>query len=435
MSGKGGTSVSGMRAPGGSKRGDARAEPRKRFQLGWIVHLFILILAALLWWIARDMVSVTKTLNEAGRVRFEVSDELKDDWRVMSGSELSVTLEASGPTKEINDFATELDQSPGRFAYRYVITSGDIENLRVNSRNQVTLNADIRKFQATGESVAPPELNVRPLLSGDARFVVVLERYITRPAQIELGASKTGEVQVQNDSGQMEAWTFEASEKLDTPINVYGPASQVDSITDAEGVAHPKVSIDATQMLQNLAETSGKSTLSLVSGPDIITTLPIVPTPMVEVREDADNRRDGAPIVVAQVPVAFHFTRLQNYENVSDNFPVNVVLPNWLARMGARVENLATTLQVDMKVLRGQIHNFSPNTNNVKVMLNLSSLKQQDVEIETIEGTDQKRIVVTNAYYSLDVNTERLTYKFASDLVTPAQYLPISEEISIVWTE
>jgi hypothetical protein len=430
---KGSTSVSGQRVSGGSRRGDTRRETRRRVSFGWTVHIFILVLAVLLWWIARDMVSVTKTLNDAGRVRIEVSEELKGKWRVLSDDELPVTLEVAGPTKEINDFASELDQSPGRFAYLYEVTASDIENLRVNSRHQVTLNVDIRKFEPTGEAVVPPELNVRPVLSGEAKFEVVLEKYISRPARIDLGDDRTGDVQVQNENGQLETWSFEASEKLDSPIEVYGPASLVDTITDSNGIAHPKVSIDAAQMLKNLAETTGKTMLTLVSGPDIISTLPIVPTPLVEVREVKETPEGETPIALAQVPIAFHFSRLQNYENVSGDFPVNVVLPNWLARKGARVENLKTSLQVDMKVLRSQINNF--NANHVKVLLNLSSLKQQDVEIESIDGTNQKRIVVTNAYYSLDINTERLTYKFASDLVTPEQYLPISEEIRIVWTE
>lgn len=431
MTTKGSTSVSGQRVAGGSRRGDTRREPRRRIGLGWTVHVFILLLAVLLWWIARDMVSVTETLNDAGRVRIEVSEELQGQWRVLSEEEVPVTLEVSGPTKEISDFASELDQSPGRFAYRYVVTAGDIANLRVDSRHQVRLNVDIRKFEPTGEAIVPPELKVRPLLSADTQFEVVLEKFVMRSARIDLGEARTGDVQVQNENGQMETWAYEASVKLDAPVEVYGPASRVDSITDANGIAHPKVSIDAAQMLRNLAETSGKTMIELVRGRDVITMAPLVPSRLVEVREVRGV--DARPAPIEQAPVGFHFSQLQNYEDVSGDFPVNVVLPNWLASKGARVENLKSSVQVDMKVLRSQINNFSAA--NVKVLLNLASLDPDDVETETVEGTNRKRIVVTNAYYSLDINTDRLTYKFASDLVTPAQYLPISQEISIVWTE
>lgn len=77
MSGSGGTSVSNMRPPAGaSRRGDTRRMGERRIGLGWSVHIVILALAVLLWWIARDMVSVTRTLTDAGRVHFTLSEEL-----------------------------------------------------------------------------------------------------------------------------------------------------------------------------------------------------------------------------------------------------------------------------------------------------------------------------------------------------------------------
>ena len=49
------------------------------------------------------------------------------------------------------------------------------------------------------------------------------------------------------------------------------------------------------------------------------------------------------------------YTRLQDYVQVSREFPVEIVFPNWLAQKGARVDNLPDSVPVDMKVLIEQI--------------------------------------------------------------------------------
>ena len=435
MSTSGGTSVSNMRAPGASRRGETRRAERRRIGLGWGVHIVILGLAVLLWWIARDMVSVTQQLQDAGRVRFEISEELKGEWRVLSQSTLPISLEVSGPTKEINDFAAELDQSPGRFAYRYLINTSDIENLDVNSRQQITLTADIRKFEVTGEASVPPELTVRPMGS-ERVFQVTLERFVTRPAYIDLGSSGKGRIQVKaSDSTQPpRPYSYVAIPKPAHPIEVRGPASLVEAITDPDRRARLQVSIDAMQALENFARNNQQTVEQVLQQGSLVSNMQLLPIEGVEVRERYKDEQGAEQTrAVSLVNVRINYTPLQDYVQVTRDFPVEIVLPNWLAQKSARVENLPTLVKVDMKVLSSQQTSF--NENNVHVRLDLGSLSRNELtDVESIEGTALKRGKVLNWYYSLQINTDRLTYEFVSDRVTAENYLPIGE-ITIVWSE
>lgn len=428
MSGGGNTSISNMRAPSGaSRRGDTRRVDRRSIGLSWGVHIVILALAVLLWWIARDMVSVTRTLTDAGRVHFSLSEELSGKWRVFSDKELPISLEVSGPTKEINDFASDLEQSPGRFAYQYEISAADLSNLEVNSRRQVTLIVDLRRVEATGEAVAPSELNVRPQAENRV-FEVVLEEYVKRDAFFDLGDTAKGQIQVSlPKEGRVETRSYTYSAEVENKnIEVYGPYSLVDDLIDQRGRARLRMSIDAKQALENLARTEGEP-IEDVLRREVVSVVPLVPIEGVIVRS-AETARP-----ITEVAVRLKFDRQQDYVQVSRDFPVEIVLPNWLAQKSARVENLPSFVKVDMKVLSSQQTSFTEN--NVHVRLDLSSLQRNDLaNAETIEGTGLKRARVLNWYYSLDINTDRLTYEFISDRVTAEQYLPIGE-ITIVWTE
>jgi len=428
MSGSGQTSVSGMRAPGASRRGETRRQERW-VGFRWSVHLVILALAVLLWWIARDMVSVNQQLKDAGRVRFELTEELQGEWRIFSQAQLPVTLDVAGPTKEINEFAAELDQNPGRFAYRYEIGPADIAQLQPDRRHQVQLTVDIRNFKATSEAVVPAELRVRPL-GGERVFVVTLERFIQRDAAVDLGSSAKGQIQVNINrrDGRIEtrAYSYGAEVKLERPVEVWGPASLVEANTDAAGHARLRVSIDARQVLENFAKSENLTIEQVLEQGSVVSIVQLLPIDGVEVR-DKEQRRP-----VATVPVKLTYNRLQDYVPVSREFNVDVILPNWLAQKSARVENLPSNIRVDMKVLSSQRPNFTEQY--VHVRLDLSSLNRNELEIESVEGTSLKRAKVLNLYYSLDINTERLTYEFENENVTAEQYLPIGE-ITIVWTE
>lgn len=436
MSGTGGTSVSNMRPPAGApRRGETRRAERRRIGLSWGVHIVIMALAVLLWWIARDMVSVTQQLQDAGRVRFEISEKLRGDWRILSQSTLPISLEVAGPTKEINDFAAELDQSPGRFVYRYVINEADIENLTPNSRQQLTLTADIRKFEVAGDAVVPLELSVRPIGS-ERVFQVTLERYVTKPAFIDLGDSDKGQVQIRpSDTSQPpRPYSYTATPKPTHALEVRGPASLVEAITDPDERARLQVSIDAMQALENFARSNQQSVEQVLQQGSLVSNMQLLPIEGVEVMERyTDEQGAEQTRAVSLVNVRIDYTPMQDYVQVTRDFPVEIVLPNWLAQKSARVENLPSSVKVDMKVLSSQQTSF--NENNVHVRLDLSSLSRNDLtDIETIEGTQLKRARVLNWYYSLEINTDRITYEFVSDRVTAEQYLPIGE-ITIVWTE
>ncbi|MCG3182119.1 MAG: hypothetical protein ICCCNLDF_00180 [Planctomycetes bacterium] len=428
MSGGGQTSVSGMRAPGASRRGETRRQERW-VGFGWSVHIVILALAVLLWWIARDMVSVSQQLKDAGRVRFELSETLKGEWRIFSQASLPVTLDVSGPTNEINKFASELEQSPGRFAYRYEITPADIANLQPDRRQQVQLTVETRNFEATSEIVVSDELKVRPL-GGERVFTVTLERFIQRDANVDLGAAAKGQIQVtlnrRDGRTETRAYSYSAEVTQDRPIEVWGPASLVEANTDSLGQARLKVSIDARQVLDNFAKSENLTIEQVLDQGSVVSIVQLVPIDGVEVR-DKDQKRP-----VATVPVKVTYNRLQDYVPVSREFEVDVILPNWLAQKSARVENLPSNIRVDMKVLSSQRPNFTEQY--VHVRLDLSSLNRNELEIVNVEGTNLKRAKVLNLYYSLDIDTERLTYEFVNENVTADQYLPIGE-ITIVWTE
>ncbi|MCA8912322.1 MAG: hypothetical protein KDB82_11505 [Planctomycetes bacterium] len=434
MSGSPSTSVSGIRAPGASRRAETRRNDRRWSGTGWFVHIVILGLAVLLWWIARDMVSVTQQLKDAGRVRFELSDELKNDWRVMGQGLQPVSLEVSGPTKEINDFAAELDQNANRFTYRYEITAADIANVQVNRKQQLTLTVDIRKFEATSEAVAPAELTVRPL-GGERVFQITLERYVERKAYVDLANTSKGQIQVVLKEGSPpRTYTYSAEAQPTNDLEVRGPASLVDAITDPNSLAKLRIAVDAEQALANFVSLNQQTTEQVLQQGSIVSNMQLLPIEGVEVREIyKDDQGVEQRRAVSLVNVRISFTPLQDYVQVSRDFPVEIVYPNWLAQKGARVDNLPSSIPVDMKVLSSQRANF--NEQNVHVRLDLSGLNRNEVSIESVEGSNLKRIKVLNGYYSLDIDTTKLTYEFNNTSVTAELYQPIGGEITIVWTE
>jgi hypothetical protein len=432
MSGGANTSVSGMRSPGGSRRGSDTARLNKGISGGSItVHIIILGLAVLLWWIARDMVSVNQQLDNAGRVRFELSEELRGQWKVFSQAVVPVSLDVSGPTKEINDFAAELDQIPGRFAYRYEITPEDIANLPINSRQQVTLTLDIRRLEATSEAVVPPELRVRPVGAGEKGgvFNVTLERYIERAAYVDLGPTAKGKIQVELNRGdgrkETRTYTYTADAKLDKEIRMWGPASQVEASSDGNGQGRLKVSIDAKEALENFAKSKDLAMEQVLDQGSLVSNVQLPPIEGVVVR-------DAQGLEVAFVNVRIAYTRLQDYVPVSSDLPVEPIFPNWLAKQQAYVEDLPATIRVDIRVLNSQTAAFFSG-DNVRVRVDLSRLDRNDLNVESVEGSNLKRAKVLNWFYSLDINTERLSYEFANDIVTAERYQP--GEFVIVWTE
>jgi hypothetical protein len=157
----------------------------------------------------------------------------------------------------------------------------------------------------------------------------------------------------------------------------------------------------------------------------LVSTVQLLPINDVIVRDDQGTE-------VAFVNVLITYTRQQDFVQQNRNIPVEPVFPNWLAQQQAYVVNLPANIPVDMLVLSSQIDAFT--SENVHVRLDLSSLDRADLDVESVEGSNKKRARVLNWYYSLEINTERLTYEFANENVTARQYQPASE-IVIEWTE
>lgn len=413
----GGTTLSGAKVPAPSVRRDGRDGPRN---LGSLIpaHIIILVLACVLWWIARDMVAVNRTLRDLATVRFALEDELQGQWRIISPESLPIGLDVSGPTKEINEFASELETTR-RFGYRYQITAADLQNITPNSRHQVTLQVDLRKFERAGEVNAPVELEVRPV-AGDRTYQVTLEQYIGRQAAVDLASGVTG---------RLEGYSFSQKVQQDFDMEVFGPAGPVDAITNPAGRAVLQVaSIDINLILRTKGQVDGKSVETLLKQGYLVANLQLVP------QENLVIRRRGQTTPIAEVPVEFSFSELQDYVKVAGDLPVNVLLPNWLTQKKSLSLNVAKTLPVELFVLSNQRENF-PSA--VRVVIDVSQIKETDQSIEAPPdgGPGPRRLRLTNIYYSLQITPrDKLTVKpFDNPTVTLDTYLLVELEIS--WVE
>ncbi|MCC7508955.1 MAG: hypothetical protein IT464_06240 [Planctomycetes bacterium] len=423
----GATTVSGSRPANASRRGDTRVAAR-RLPINISVHVVLITLAVLVWWIARDMVSVTRTLRDASRLKFELSEELKADWRVTSALIVPVSLDVTGPTKRINEFASELDANPGRYSFSYRI---DPENLPpdAGSKRVVVVRVDLLQLKPSAEGGAPAELNIRPL-TGDRAYEVTLEAYVTRRAYVDLSTSVVGEV-----SG----YTWKARIAPDTQLQVRGPASKLDTIMGANDMARLTISkLDVGEFISNKSITLNKP-IDEVLGQDSkhSTIASLVPREDVVFQQVIASESPGGTSKVqtaTQVAVEIHFTRQQDFVQVDSRFPVNVLLPNWLVQRGARVRDLEDDLQVTLRVLASQRANFTER--NVRVVIDLSQMKDTDFTIEEPEGGVGlfRAKPKTQLYYSLIINRERLTPKYPGEGITDERYLQVSG-LSLEWTQ
>lgn len=409
------TTVSGMKAPNTS----TRREERGGGGLGGAIpaHIIILLLACVLWWIARDMVSVNRTLRDAATVQFYLDPELEGRWRIISSQSQQISLDVAGPTREINEFAIDLENKAG-FGYRYGVTAADLENLQPNARHQVTLEVDLRKFERAGEASAPVELQIKPV-AGERTYQVTLEQYIPRAVAVDLVSAATGRI---------EGYSFTQRVQPDFEIEVFGPASNVASITNAAGKAVLSVaSFDINLILSNKGRIEGKSVETLLKQGNLVANLQLVQV------EGLQIRRRGQELPVAEVPVVFSFTELQDWQKVNGDLPVSVLLPNWLAQKKSLAMNVAKTLPVELEVLSSQRDNFPAA---VRVVIDVSQIKETELAIETPAGggPGPRRLKLTNIYYSLLVPRDRLTVKpFENPKITLDTYLPV--ELEITWVE
>lgn len=423
----GSTTISGSKAPAASRRADTRTTTR-RLPVNISVHVVLITLAVLVWWIARDMVAVTRTLRDASRLKYELSEELRSDWRIATAQVVPVSLDVSGPTKRINDFASELDDNPGRYSFLFRI---EPDNLPTDARGkkQVTIRVDLARLPPNAEGGAPAELEIRPL-TGDKVYEVTLEAYVTRRAWVDIGANVVGTVP---------GYQWKASVPADTHLQVRGPAGKVDALTGANDLVRLVISrLDVAEFAANKAATLNKPVDDVLGQESKHSTIAsLVPREDISVQQVIPSETPGGTPRVqpaTQVAIDLHFTREQDWVRVEGRFKVNVLLPNWLVQKGARVKDLENELPVTLRVLSSQRANFTDR--NLRVAVDLSHMSEQDFVIESPEGGAGRFVAKPRSqlYYSLLINRERLTVRYPGEGVTDERYLQVSG-LTIEWTE
>ncbi|MCF6227294.1 MAG: hypothetical protein L3J82_01345 [Planctomycetes bacterium] len=415
MNSNGQTSVSGLRVSNNSRREEAPVPPSKRME--FVAHFFLVLLALAIWWIARDMVSVERQLQSAALVQVKLDPALDNIWRIDSKSSFPIGLTVTGPNREINQFESSIAENPGLVAYSYTISKADLKAFQNSSDERITVGVELSRMSALGEGPTTAELKVQPIIS-ERKFSVTLERFITRKAKIDLESGIKGEI-----SG----YALETKLHGDFAVEVFGPASRVNAVAGSDGYPLLLVNADIKQAIETIARVEDKPFEEILRLGQVITSLPITRVEGIVVR------MAGTSDEVAQVNVSIKITELQNYVSVDGTFPVDVMMPNWLMRKGARISEMPKGLQVQMQVLNTQRNDFDEKY--LQVVIDLSSLTEEGAKIIGPEGggPGKRTMRISNLYYALVIDTTRLTYKFQNPELTADRYLPT--EVEIVWSE
>lgn len=404
---------------------------RSRFSLSMSVHVVLIVLAGLIWWIARDMVSITSKLDDASRLRFVLSDDLKDQWRIVSETTMPVTLEVTGPTKRINDFAREMDANPGRYSFSYRITQADLPSSPA-PRRQAAIRLNVDEIARRAEGSPPAELIIKPL-AGDRVYEVVLEPFVTKLAFVDITGGVVGDVP---------GYGVSASVSADWQLQVHGPLSKVDAIsTGPGGTARLTISppLSVPEFVQSKANAERK-TREEVLGTDSrhTTSARLAATEGVEIQrlrasEPGGDAQRVEP--VTQIDVELHFKQQQTHVAMDESFPVSLWLPGWLAAKHPRPRgiDLEERIPVRLHILPAQRDRF--NEQNVKLVIDMSSLTVDDFKIE---GPDPETGLytaqpLTNQFYSLRISPE-LSYRLPGENVTVDQYIE-KAGIRFEWTD
>ncbi len=393
--------------------------PKESIARTWPVHIVLLLVACVVWWIASDMVNVERRLKDACTVQFDLDKSLEGQWRIVSDSRVKIGLDVEGPTKEINDFAGGLESQRIPFRYLYVVSADDVKNLEPDvATSRATLVVKMDDLKRDNESSVPTELKVAPV-GRESGFQIVLERFITRPASVDLKAGITGNIA---------GWRYTAKVQDGFALNVRGPASEVERLRKLDGHVHVQINpTDVSMILQTKARVEERTIEEILNTGVTLANIQLSPV------EDVEFMKPDGNTMVAQVPVEFHFEQLQDYTTVSGEFPVSVILPNWLLQKGAKVVGLARTLPIELEILRSQQPAF--NDRNINIRIDLSGVRRADLTINEPEdaGPGPRSTRITNVYYSLHMNRDKLTWRFKNPSVTAEQYLPV--EVEVVWTE
>ncbi len=432
----GATTISGARASGVSRRTDTIRKP-KALPLGISVHVVLIVLSVLVWWIARGQVTETQRLEDYSRLRFELADELRGQWRIMppgdrsgrgpaADNSIPITVEVSGPARRLNDFANELRENPGRYMYVCRIASSDIPAGAAAAGRPITLEIGRDDIRVSDDSKQPAELDV-VAVTGE-KVVVELEPYVTRPAVVDLSASG-GIV------GKVPGYAHKISVVPGTELKVRGPLSRIEQLggtaTEAK-LALQRLDVGETinirrtnenKTIEQLLSQEAKLTVSAAFAVrDEITVL--------QVTKPADGEPGTEP--VTHVNLEFHFTKEQDTVPLQQTFPVQVLLPAWLQDYSVRpTGGIQKELKVELLVAKGQQDRF--NEENVRVIVDLGALKPEDFDFNPPidDLNDQNKTTIATLkqpewWHSLWIRYDRLTAKHVRDGLSDEQYEKIT---------
>jgi hypothetical protein len=430
----GATTISGARAPGVSRRTDTIRKPNA-LPLGFSVHIVLIVLSILVWWIARGQVTETQRLEDYSRLRFELAEELRGQWRIVppgdrtgrvGDSSIPITVEVSGPARRLNDFANELRENPGRYMYVCRITASDLPAEAATARRAITLEIRREDIRVSDDSKPPAELNV-VAITGE-KLMVELEPYVTRPAVVDLGPNS-------NIVGMVPGYTHKVSIVPGTVLQVRGPLSRVEQLggTASEAkLALQRLDIGETINIRKANE--NKTIEQLLSQEAKINV-----SAALAVRDDITVQQvtsaSGAepePEPVTHVNLQFHFTKDQESTKLQQPFPVEVLLPAWLQDYSVRpTGGIQKELRVELWVAKAQQDRF--NEDNVRVIVDLGTLKEEDFEfsppLDQLNEQNRTTVAVLKQpewWYSLWISYDRLTARHVREGLTDQQYEKIT---------
>lgn len=387
-------------------------------------HVVLLMLACLIWWIARGMVNQTLTVENAAEVHFELDPALKDTWAIVRTPNVATTsVDLSGPSAEVAASASSLQANRGVFRYVYTIKPADVERLQVDTNLQTTFERELAQFRVEGQAIKKPEVRILDPGAGRVQSIRI-EKMVVRDALALWRDRITGEIP---------GFKMSIAVQEDFQLEVFGPASRVREISGDDGRPTLRITtVDIVQLVSNRSKLDGKER-DVVLREGFTEMLDLAPVPV----DGVTVRRKGTKTPVTQVPFKFTFEALKDYvETPARDFPVSVIMAPWMIEKGVRYEGVAKQVNVLMLVLRSQVSEF--NDSNVSVVLDLSRLQLSELKnIEEPEGggPGPRRARLTGLYYSLVINTSKITEpRFRRDDVSPRQYVP-AEEIRLVWTE
>ncbi|MCC6575492.1 MAG: hypothetical protein IT462_17070 [Planctomycetes bacterium] len=411
------TTVSTARAPIALRR-----EERKKFQFlgsGIMTHVVILGLACLIWWISFGNVAVSRTLPDAAALIVTLDPEFeKQDkkYSLMPMPVQRISLNARGPAKELTQFESDVVGGRANLSYSLTITPADVERLTQDNLNRVMIEVPLSRFKA--QLKTPAEIALEPANPSQTVFIP-LEEILRRDAIVNLQGAVVGEVPGFRTTVRVQEGT---------ELEVVAPASRLRELQRDEGRVVLEIERlgDINQLVDNKARVEKKEREQLLKD-GIVETAYLVP-----LEGSIRVRRKGTDADTQQVTLKFSFEALSDYRNVNVELPVNVINAPWMTDKGVRVANPLKPQNVQMRVLNTQVADF--NAENVQLRLDLSKIKLEDVKMEPDPAPGKKRGKVFNLFLSLEINREKLTFRFTNPAVTAKQYLPV-DEVQLEWTE